>query len=465
VKEMLYERENGWKNIEKEEKNIIFSFSDGYKEFLNKGKTEREFVRETTELAKSNGFKDAEKMENLEAGDKIYYLNREKNIVLAVIGKEDILNGINFIVSHIDCPRLDLKQNPLYEDTDLALMKTHYYGGIKKYQWGSTPLALHGTVILRSGRKIDIIIGEDDSDPVFSIPDILPHLDSKVQRERKSPDILKGEELHIVVGSIPSTIKDEKVKESVKYAVLEKLNEVYGIEEEDFLSAELQLVPAHKAKDVGFDRGIVGSYGHDDRICAFTSMKAIFDYEGIPEKTAVCFMADKEEIGSTGSTGLQSFYIEYFVSDMIYKIKGKEYSDYLLRKCFWNSRALSADVSAGINPIFKSVHDHQNAAMLGYGIVVTKYTGSRGKSGTSDADAEYVGEIRSLFNNNNIKWQMAMLGKVDEGGGGTVAMYLAHHGIRTIDAGPAVISMHSPFELASKLDIYETYKAYKVFYK
>lgn len=462
---MLYEKENGWKNLEKDENEIIFSFSEEYKSFLNRGKTEREVVREVVKTAESNGFKNAEEIETLKAGDKIYYVNREKNIVLAVIGEKDILEGINFIVSHIDCPRLDLKQNPLYEDSDLALMKTHYYGGVKKYQWGATPLALHGSVILRSGEKVDIIIGEDDNDPVFSIPDILPHLDSKVQRDRRSTDILKGEELQIIAGSIPSAIKNEKVKEHVKYTVLEKLNETYGIEEEDFLSAELQLVPASKARDVGFDKGIVGSYGHDDRICAFTSLKAILDYEGIPEKTAVCFMADKEEIGSTGSTGLQSFYIEYFVSDMIYKIKGKEYSDYLLRKCFWNSRALSADVSAGVNPIFKSVHDQQNAAMLGYGIVVTKYTGSRGKSGTSDADAEYVGEIRNLFNGNNIEWQMAMLGKVDEGGGGTVAMYLAHHGIRTIDAGPAVISMHSPFELASKLDIYQTYRAYKVFYK
>lgn len=462
---MFYKRENGWKKIEKSDKELIFSFSEKYKNFLNIGKTEREFVRESIKLAESHGFKEASSVETLKAGDKIYYINREKNIVLIIIGEKDIVEGINFIVSHIDCPRLDLKQNPLYEDTDLALMKTHYYGGIKKYQWGSTPLALHGAVVLRSGEKIDIIIGEDESDPVFSIPDILPHLDSKVQRDRSSSEVLKGEELNIIVGSIPSKINNEEVKEFVKKAVLEKLNEAYGMEEEDFLSSELQLVPAHKAKDVGFDRGIVGSYGHDDRICAFTSMMAILDYKDIPEKTAVCFMADKEEIGSTGSTGLQSFYIEYFVSDMIYKIKGKDYSDYLLRKCFWNSRALSADVNAGINPIFKSVHDPQNAAMLGYGIVVSKYTGSRGKSGTNDADAEYVGEIRTLFNENNIKWQMAMLGKVDEGGGGTVAMYLAHHGIKTIDAGPAVISMHSPFELASKFDIYETYKAYKLFYE
>ena len=461
---MIYNRENGWKNITKEGKKEIFEFSEGYKHFLNIGKTEREFVRESIKEAEKNGFKSIEEYNTLKAGDKVYYINREKNIVLVIIGKEDILKGINFVVSHVDCPRIDLKQNPLYEDTDLALMKTHYYGGIKKYQWVSTPLALHGTVILSNGEKLDIIIGEDETDPVFTIPDILPHLDSKVQRDRKSPEIFKGEELNIIVGSIPTEVTDKEIKESIKYSVLEKLNETYGMIEEDFMSAELQLVPAHKAKDVGFDRGIVGSYGHDDRICGYTSLKAILDIDEIPERTAVCFLADKEETGSEGSTGLQSFYIEYFVSDIMYKMMGDKYNDYLLRKCMWNSRALSSDVSAGINPIFKSVHDEQNASKLGYGIVVTKYTGSRGKGGTSDADAEYVGEIRRLFNDNGIKWQMAMLGKVDEGGGGTVAMYLAHHGIRTIDAGPAVVSMHSPFELASKFDIYETYKAYKIFF-
>lgn len=462
---MIYKRENGWKSTDKESKQEIFKFSEGYKHFLNVGKTEREFVRESIKVAEANGFQSIENYETLKAGDKVYYINREKNIVLVIIGKKDILEGINFVVSHIDCPRIDLKQNPLYEDTDLALMKTHYYGGIKKYQWVSTPLALHGSVILRNGKKVDIIIGEDETDPVFTIPDILPHLDSKVQRERKSSEVFKGEELNIIVGSIPSEITDESVKEKVKYSVLEKLNETYGMEEEDFMSAEFQLVPAHKAKDVGFDRGIVGAYGHDDRICGYTSLKAILDLKETPEKTAVCFLADKEETGSAGSTGLQSFYIEYFVSDIMYKMMGDKYNDYLMRKCLWNSRALSSDVSAGINPIFKSVHDAQNASMLGYGIVVTKYTGVRGKGGTSDADAEYVGEIRSLFNDNDIKWQMAMLGKVDEGGGGTVAMYLAHHGIRTIDAGPAVISMHSPFELASKYDIYETYRAYKLFFE
>lgn len=461
---MLLKKESGWKSVTDESKKEIFEFSEGYKHFLNIGKTEREFVREGVKLAESRGFRDATKLDKLQAGDKVYYVNREKNLVLVIVGSESIEKGINFVVSHIDCPRIDIKQNPLHEDTEFAMMKTHYYGGIKKYQWVSTPLALHGTVILESGEKVDLIIGEDENDPVFTIPDILPHLDSKVQRDRKANEVFKGEELQIIVGSTPSNINDPEIKELVKYSVLEKLNERYGMKEEDFLSAELQLVPAHKAKDVGLDRAIVGAYGHDDRICGYTSMMAILDYKGTPKTTAVCYLADKEETGSEGSTGLQSFYIEYFVSDLLYKTVDT-YNDYLLRKCMWSSRAISSDVSAGINPIFKSVHDHQNASMLGHGLVVTKYTGSRGKGGTSDADAEYVGEIRNMLNEGGIKWQMAMLGKVDEGGGGTVAMYLAHHGIRTIDAGPAVISMHSPFELASKFDIYETYKAYKVFFK
>ncbi len=462
---MLYSKEIGWKKISETEKKDIFEFSEGYKKFLDLAKTEREFVEEAVKLAKDNGFKNADNIDNINPGDKVYYVNRHKNIVLAVIGKEDILEGINFIVSHIDSPRLDLKQNPLYEDTDYALMKTHYYGGIKKYHWAAIPLALHGVVVLKSGDTVRIKIGEDENDPVFTIPDLLPHLDRNVQRERKAGEVLKGEELNIIVGSIPSKIENEKIKELFKYAVLEKLNEVYGIEEEDFISAELEVVPAYKAKDVGLDRGIIGAYGHDDRICAYTSLMSILELDGIPEKTAVCYLADKEEIGSTGSTGLQSRYLEYFTSDIIYKLKGSQYNDYLLRKCLWNSKALSSDVNVGVDPIFKSVHDQQNAAKLGYGIVLTKYTGSGGKYTSNDADAEYVAELRKIFDDNNIKWQTGMLGKVDEGGGGTVAKYLAHFGILTIDAGPALLSMHAPFELASKFDVYEVYKAYNIFYK
>lgn len=459
---MNYKKENGWNCIDSRE--VVFDFSEGYKKFLDGAKTEREFVTEGIKLVEKNGFVNAEKKDKLTVGDKVYYVNRGKNLVLAVIGKEDIENGINYVVSHVDSPRLDLKGNPLYEDLDLAYMKTHYYGGIKKYQWASLPLALHGVVVLASGEKVEITIGEKDEDPVFTIPDILPHLSAKIQGDRKTGEVIKGEELQIIVGSIPSSIKDKDVKEKIKYTVLEILNRDYGMIEEDFISAELELVPAGRCRDLGFDKSMIGGYGQDDRICGYTSMMAIIDLKEIPERTAVCFLADKEEIGSTGSTGLKSDYINYVTGDMIYKLKGN-FNEMMLRKTLWNSNAMSSDVNAGIDPIFRSVHDAQNAAKIGYGVVVTKYTGARGKSGTNDADAEYVGKIRKMLNDAKVNWQIGELGKVDEGGGGTVAMYLAHLGINTIDIGPALLAMHSPFEVSSKLDVYETYRAYKVFFR
>ncbi len=460
---MLNKKENGWKSVDEAKKKLIFDFSESYKKFLDLAKTEREFIDETILLAEEKGFVNADKKDKLVPGDKVYFLNRGKNIILSVIGKKQIEEGVNFVVSHVDVPRLDLKGNPLYEDTELAMLKTHYYGGIKKYQWVSIPLALHGVVILADGTKVKVVIGEDETDPVLTIPDILPHLARKVQGERKAAEVIKGEELNLIVGSIPSNTEDKEIKEKVKYAILEKLNETYGLVEEDFISAELQVVPAYKAKDVGLDRAIVGAYGHDDRICGYTSVKAILDIENIPEKTAICYIADKEEIGSSGSTGLESKYIEYFMAEIINKLKGT-YNELILKRTLWNSRALSSDVNAGINPLFKSVHDPENASKLGYGIVLTKYTGSGGKYSSNDADAEFVHEIRDLFNKNDITWQIGMLGKVDEGGGGTVAKFLAQYGIRTIDAGPALLAMHSPFELASKFDIYEVYRAYKAFY-
>lgn len=461
---MLYKKTNGWKNISSEKMEKVFTMGEEYKKVLDLGKTEREFVELATSFAKECGFIDARLKDTLVPGDKVYYLNRHKNIVLAVIGKEDILKGINYIVSHIDSPRLDLKQNPLYEEFELAYMKTHYYGGIKKYQWASIPLALHGVVVLSNGEKVKVVIGEHEDDPVFTVPDILPHLDRKVQGDRTAREVIKGEELQIIVGSIPATINDEEVKDLVKYAILEKLNDIYGIVEEDFISAELELVPSQKAKDVGLDRSLIGAYGQDDRICAYTSLRAILDMQDVPERTAVCFLADKEETGSDGSTGLQSDFIDYFTADMIFKTK-RIYSDLYLKETLWNSKALSSDVNAGIDPIFKSVHDEQNAPKLGYGVVIVKYTGSGGKYGTNDADAEYVGEIRKMLNDNGVLWQTGMLGKVDEGGGGTVAKYLAKKGISTIDIGPALLAMHSPFEISSKLDVFETYKAYKAFYR
>jgi aspartyl aminopeptidase len=343
-------------------------------------------------------------------------------------------------------------------------MKTHYYGGIKKYQWVSIPLAMRGLVVLKDGTKVNISIGDNEGDPVFTIPDILPHLSKKVQDDKKAREVVSGENLNILVGSIPSRIKDKGIAKKVKYTVLEILNREHGIIEEDFISAELEVVPAIKAQDVGFDRGLLGSYGHDDRICGYTSIEAIFSLKETPNKTAISYIADKEEIGSTGSTGLESKYIEYFMAELIYKSK-ENYNEFMLKKCLWNSRALSADVNAGINPLYKTVHDEQNAAKLGYGIVVTKYTGHGGKYSSNDADAEYVFEMRKLLDDAGVKWQTGLLGKVDEGGGGTVAKFLAHYGIQTIDAGPALLSMHSPFEVASKFDIYESYKTYKVFYE
>ena len=462
---VLYKQESGWKQLKSEERQAIIDFCEPYKAFLDKAKTEREFVIESQKLAEENGFVDAMSKDVLNPGDKVFFNLRDKNLVLAVIGKEDLVNGANFVVSHVDSPRLDLKQKPLYEDSEFGLFKTHYYGGVKKYQWASRPLALHGVVALKNGTRVDITIGEDDNDPVFLIPDLLPHLDAKVQRERKAGEVLKGSEMHVIAGSIPCEINNDEVKEQVKYNVLQKLNEKYDMTEEDFISAELELVPASKARDIGLDRGLVGAYGHDDRICAWTSIRSIIDLDKTPEKTAICFLVDKEEIGSSGSTGLESRYIAHFMEELAARMPASKDDRHAVRRCFWNSQALSSDVNAGVNPIFKQVHDLQNASRLGYGIVLTKYTGARGKGGSNDADAEFIGELRALFDANNITWQTGMLGEVDEGGGGTVAKLLAHYGIRTIDAGAALLSMHSPMEIASKYDVHEIYRAYKVFYR
>lgn len=464
---MLIKKENGWTKYDGEERKWAFEFSEYYKKFMDKSKTEREFVANSIELVEKRGFVKAESLKEYKTGDKIYYINRNKNIVLAVIGKEKIESGIKIVASHIDSPRLDLKQNPLFEDTEFAMLKTQYYGGIKKYQWASIPLAIHGVVVVAGGGKVNIVIGENDDEPVFSIPDILPHLSRNVQDDRKARDVIKGEELRLLLGSIPENTENKEIKDKVKYAVLKKLNEKYGIKEEDFISAEIEIVPAGKARDVGLDAGMVGSYGHDDRICGYTSIISILDIgdeKEPPQKTCLCYLADKEEIGSTGATGMESNYLEFVISDIVYKSESN-YSDYIVKKALWNSKAISSDVTAGVNPIFKSVHDEQNAAKLGYGISISKYTGRGGKYESNDADAEFVREIIDIFNKEKVIWQTAELGKIDEGGGGTVAKFLSNLGIKTIDAGPALLDMHSPFEIASKLDIFECFKAYKAFYK
>ena len=456
---LKYETKNGWEEITDSEKSEIFDFSKGYISYLDNGKTERLACREAVKLAKEKGFCDLEKMDSLKAGDKVYLVNRDKSVYLAVIGKEDIEKGINFVISHIDSPRIDLKQNPLYEDGEMALLKTHYYGGIKKYQWTALPLSLIGVVALENGETIDVSIGEDDSDPVFCISDLLPHLATK-QMQKKLHEGIEGEALNIIIGSIPDK---EQEKEKFRSTILNILNEKYGIKEEDFLSAELEAVPNAKARDVGFDRSMIGAYGHDDRVCAYTSLAAILEEEN-PEKTAVCVLVDKEEIGSMGNTGMRSAFFEYATALLIEKTKGT-YNELSLKRTFRNSDCLSSDVNSAFDPTYPEVNDRKNCAYLGHGIVMTKFTGSRGKSGTSDASAEFVAKIRSIFNKANIVWQTAELGKVDEGGGGTIAQYVANLDVNVIDCGVALLSMHAPFEIASKLDIYMAYKAYKAFYR
>ena len=452
-------RKNLWDSYTDKEKKEIEEISKEYKEFLDNGKTEREVIENTLKILKKSGFKDIESLKALKAGDKIYYNNRNKNLLISIIGKEKITKGVNMVVSHVDSPRLDLKMNPFIEDEEFLILNTHYYGGIKKYQWVATPLSIHGVVILKNGKKVDLVIGEKDDDPVFCIPDILPHLSANIQDGRKAREVIKGEELKVLFASKP--VENEDAKQKIKANILAELKKQYKIEEDDFFSAEIEIVPALKARDIGFDRGMIGAYGQDDRICAYTSLKAVMEVTN-PEKTTLCYLTDKEEIGSDGSTGLKSNLIEYFIGKLI-KLKEKSYDDLALKETLWNSKAISADVTAGMDPIFKSVHDPNNVARLSHGIAVAKYTGSRGKSGSNDADAEFLQEIREVFNKNNVAFQAGGFGKVDEGGGGTVAKLLAFFGIRTVDAGPALLSMHSLFEVSSKADIYESYKAYKAF--
>ena len=445
-----------WNKIE--DKKLVFSFSDEYIDFLNKGKTERECTAFVKGLAENNGFKNLDEVASLKAGDKVYKINRGKNIILAVMGSEDIVNGTNIVASHIDSPRIDLKQNPLYEDGGLALFKTHYYGGIKKYQWTAVPLSLMGVVIDKDGKTIDVKIGEDEGDPVFTITDLLPHL-AVEQMSKKMTEAFTGEDLNILIGSIPSEDEEKNVKD----AILELLKNKYGFCEEDFVSAELELVPTFKARSVGFDASLIGSYGQDDKVCAYTSLKAIFDADK-PNRTSICYLADKEEIGSMGNTGMKSRFFENFIAELIEKAKGN-YNDMYIRKALTNSMCLSADVTAAFDPGYKSAFEEKNSAYLGGGLAICKYTGSRGKSGTSDANAEFVGKVRKIFNDNSVLWQTAELGRVDLGGGGTVAQYVANLDIDTLDVGVPVISMHSPFEITSKADVFMAYLGYKAFYE
>ncbi len=428
-------------------------FCEDYKKFLNHAKTEREAVEFAVKQLEENGFVKFSKNMKLSAGSKVYYNNRGKAIIASIIGTDPIEEGTRICAAHIDSPRLDLKQCPVYEADEIALFKTHYYGGIKKYQWTTIPLSLHGVIVKQDGTSVKINIGEDENDPVFCVTDLLPHLATE-QMKRPATQIVKGEELNIVIGSRP--FKSDSESELVKLNILKILNEKYGITEDDFLSAELEAVPAFKAQDVGFDRSMIGSYGHDDRVCAYPALQAILKCKN-PKKTSVVVLTDKEETGSDGNTGLVSSYLKYFIADLAEALGSDG------RTVLSHSECMSADVNAGFDPTFPDVLEKKNASFLNYGVVVTKFTGARGKSGTSDASAEYVGRIRSLLNKNDVIWQTGELGKVDLGGGGTVAAYIANLNVDTIDVGVPVLSMHAPFEIVAKTDVYMAFRAFLVF--
>lgn len=437
----------------------VTEFNDCYIDFLSDSKTERLATKNSVKLAEAKGFKNIATFKKLQAGDKVYAVNRDKNIALFVIGKEKVENGINILGAHIDSPRMDIKQNPLYESTGFALLDTHYYGGIKKYQFVTIPLALYGVVCKKDGTKVDINIGDNPNDPVVGISDLLIHL-SQDQMTKTAAKVIEGENLDVTVGSLP--LKGEE-KDAIKANILKILKDKYNIEEEDFLSAEIEVVPAGRARSYGLDSSMVAGYGNDDRVCAYTSLRAILDLEEVPERTSCCILVDKEEVGSIGATGAQSRFFENIIAEIL-SLKG-EYTDLALRRTLTNSKMLSSDVSAGVDPLYLGVNELKNSAFLNKGIVFNKYTGSRGKGGCNDANPEYIAHLRNILDEDGVYYQTAELGKVDQGGGGTIAYILANLNIDVIDAGIAVLNMHSPMEVVSKIDVYETYLAYKTFLK
>ena len=454
-KALSYDRKNGYDRLLPGEREAMEEYCAGYKEFLDAGKTERECVDRAVALAEAAGFRAYARGMELKPGDKVYRVNRDKSVMLAVMGKESLAEGAHIAAAHIDSPRLDLKQNPLYEADELAYCKTHYYGGIRKYQWVTIPLELHGVVALKSGQVVRVSVGNGEGDPLFTIDDLLPHLG--VEQSRKPlGEAIPGESLNILVGSRP--LADDEGKDRVKLTVLELLNRKYGIVEEDFISAELCAVPAFRACDIGFDRSMIGAYGHDDRVCAYACLAAILQLSA-PERTAVCVLADKEEIGSEGVTGMKSAAFDTFMEDLC---AGQNVP---VRACYEKSFCLSADVTAAYDPNFADVYEKRNSAFVNYGIGLCKYTGARGKSGASDASAETVARVRRTLDDAQVVWQMAELGKVDAGGGGTVAMFMAERNIDTLDAGVPVLSMHAPFETVGKLDCYMTFKGAKAVFE
>ena len=459
LKNSLFRKnKTGWEGVDEAKKQEIFNYCRNYMKFLNRSKTEREIVKSSRELAEARGFKNIREYETLNVGDKVYYNNRDKSMYLAVIGENPIENGINIIGAHADSPRLDLKPNPLYEDSGFAYFKTHYYGGIKKYQWTTIPLAIHGVIVKPNGERIEVRIGEDEEDPIFTITDLLPHL-AMEQMERKLKEGVKGEDLNLLIGSIPY---GEAGQDAVKLNIMKILNEKYGITEIDFVSSELELVPAFRARSMGFDNSMVAAYGQDDKVCVYTALTALVDLE-TPKTTAVCIISDKEEIGSMGNTGMESHVFDTFISQMLNKLGVNKPN--LLDQVFCNSKMLSADVDAGYDPIYASVFERNNSGFLGKGLGLNKYTGARGKSGASDANAEFVAMIRNILEKENVAYEINELGKVDVGGGGTIAYILANKGVDVIDAGVPVLSMHAPYEVTSKFDIYEAHRAYKAFWR
>jgi aspartyl aminopeptidase len=446
------ERQSGWKKKTRDEIEQIFAFCEGYKEFLDRAKTEREAARCIEAALRQAGFGDGG------GSGKTFRVNKGKEVMAWCPGKAESVDGLRIIIAHIDAPRLDLKQNPLYEDVDLAFLRTHYYGGIKKYHWVAIPLAIHGIVVKADGSSVEVAIGENDQDPVFAIDDLLPHLSRKTQDEKKLSEAIEGEKLTILFGSLPLLGEE---KNPVKGYILQLLNERYGMVEEDFISAEIEVVPIFKARDVGLDRSMIGAYGQDDRASAYPLLKAICDAEN-PAHPALAIFVDKEEIGSEGNTGARSRFIKIFLHEIL-SASGGAVSDETVERILFNSKAISADVNGAFNPNWQDVHEKQNACYLGGGICVTKFTGHMGKVGANDAHAEYMAEIRRLFSKEGIIWQTGELGKIDEGGGGTVAKYLAEYGMDTIDMGAPLLAMHSPFEISSKFDIHEAYRAFKAF--
>lgn len=451
---------NIYKNCNQDKISAINNFCEDYKDFISAGKTERLCVEQALNQAKKNGYVSLDEVikskQKIKAGDKLYRINKNKNIILFNIGKKPLVEGLRVLGAHIDSPRLDVKQNPLYEKDEFALLDTHYYGGIKKYQWVTIPLAIHGVVCKKDGNTININIGEDESDPVVGISDLLIHL-SGDQMQKPASKVIEGEDLDLTIGSIPL---DKEQKEAVKANVLKLLKDKYNFEEEDFLSSELEIVPAGKARDYGLDRSMIAGYGHDDRVCAFTSLKAVLDAKDV-EYTSCCILVDKEEIGSVGATGAQSKFFEDTIAILLNALGFTSYLD--LKEAMTNTKMLSSDVSAGFDPLFASVNDPKNAAYFNRGIVFNKYTGARGKSGSNDANPEYVAWVRKILDEENIHFQTAELGKVDQGGGGTIAYILGNYNMNVLDAGIAVFNMHAPMEIVSKADVYEAYLAYKTF--